>query len=277
MTYQSPEALRDIRALVIDMDGVLWRGNVPLPGLAEFFALLRRRSISFRLATNNANKTPGQYVHKLASMGVEVAPDYILTSAVVTAQYLAATAPGASVYVIGGDGLRQAVLDYGLHLSNGDHADFVAVGWDPELTYGQLSEATLLIRAGAKFIGCNPDRTWPGERGLLPGNGATLAFLQASTDVAPLIIGKPERTMFDVALKAMGADPAYTAMLGDRLETDIVGGQKAGLRTILVLTGASDEAALAASPVKPDWVFDGIQELAHAWGDLPEDVEHVTL
>ncbi len=266
MTYQSPEVLRDIRALVVDMDGVLWRGDAPLPGLTEFFDLLRSRSISFRLATNNASKTPGQYVDKLASMGVEVTADYILTSAVATAQHLAATAPGASVYVIGGDGLRQAVLDYGLHLSSGGHADFVAVGWDPELTYSQLCEAALLIQAGAKFIGCNPDRTWPGERGLLPGNGATLAFLQASTDVAPLIIGKPERTIFDVALKAMGADLAHTAMLGDRLETDIVGGQKAGLRTILVLSGASDEAALAASPVKPDWVFDSIQELAHAWG-----------
>jgi 4-nitrophenyl phosphatase len=277
MTYQLPEALRDIHALVVDMDGVLWRGDVPLPGLTDFFDLLRGRSISFRLATNNASKTPGQYVGKLASMGVEVTPDYILTSAVATAQHLAAIAPGASVYVIGGDGLRQAVLDYGLHLSHGGHADFVAVGWDLELTYSQLSEATLLIRAGAEFIGCNPDRTWPGERGLLPGNGATLAFLQASTDVAPLIIGKPERTMFDVALKGMGADPAHTAMLGDRLETDIIGGQRAGLRTILVLTGASDQAALAASPVKPDWVFDSIQELTHAWRALSKDVEQVTL
>jgi 4-nitrophenyl phosphatase len=277
MTYQSPEALRDIHALVVDMDGVLWRGDVPLPGLTDFFDLLRGRSISFRLATNNASKTPGQYVGKLASMGVAVKPDYILTSAVATAQYLAAIAPGASVYVIGGDGLRQAVLDYGLRLSSGGYADFVAVGWYPGLTYSQLSEATLLIRAGAKFIGCNPDRTLPGERGLLPGNGATLAFLQASTDVAPLIIGKPERMMFDVALKAMGADPAHTAMLGDRLETDIAGGQRAGLRTILVLSGASDEAALAASPVKPDWVFDSIQELAHAWDDLPKDMEQVTL
>jgi 4-nitrophenyl phosphatase len=266
MTYQSSEVLRDIRALIVDMDGVLWRGDAALPGLIEFFDLLRGRSISFRLATNNSSKTPGQYVDKLASMGIEVTPDYILTSAVATAQHLAATAPGASVYVIGRDGLRQAALDYGLHLSSGGRADFVAVGWDPELTYSQLCEAALLIQAGAKFIGCNPDRTLPGERGLLPGNGANLAFLQASTEVAPLIIGKPERTMFDAALKAMEADPEYTAMLGDRLETDIVGGQRAGLRTILVLSGASDEADLAASPVKPDWVFDSIRELAHAWG-----------
>jgi 4-nitrophenyl phosphatase len=267
MTYQSPEALRDIHALVIDMDGVLWRGDNPLPGLVGFFELLRERPIAFRLATNNASKSPGQFVDKFASLGVEVVPDDILTSAGVTAQHIAAVAPGASVYAIG-DGTRQAVLNHGLHLSNGERADFVAVGWDPKLTYKELSEATLLIRAGAKFIGTNPDRTLPSERGLLPGNGAILACLQAATDVEPFIIGKPERAMFDAALAAMGADVAHTAMLGDRLETDILGGQNAGLRTIFVLTGASDEAELAASPVRPDWVFKDIQELTRAWRAL---------
>jgi 4-nitrophenyl phosphatase len=270
MTYQQPEALRDIHALVIDMDGVLWLGDVPLPGLADFFDLLRRRPIAFRLATNNASKSPGQYVDKFASMGIQVSHGDILTSAVVTAQYIAAIAPGTSVYAIG-DGMRQAVLDYGLHLSGGGQADFVAVGWDPKLTYKELSEATLLIYAGAKFIGTNPDRTLPSERGLLPGNGAILACLQAATDVEPFIVGKPERTMFDAALAAMGADTTHAAMLGDRLETDILGGQNAGLRTIFVLTGANDEADLVASPVKPDWVFQDIQELTRVWNALPRD------
>ena len=267
MKYQPPEALRDIHALVIDMDGVLWRGDDPLPGLVGFFELLRERPIAFRLATNNASRSPGQFVDKFASLGVEVAPDDILTSAGVTAQHIAAIAPGASVYAIG-DGTRQAVLDHGLHLSSGEQADFVAVGWDPKLTYKELSEATLLVRAGAKFIGTNPDRTLPSERGLLPGNGAILACLQAATDVEPFIIGKPERAMFDAALAAMGADVAHTAMLGDRLETDILGGQNAGLRTIFVLTGASDEAELADSPARPDWVFEDIQELTRAWRAL---------
>jgi len=268
MTFQPPETLREIRALVIDMDGVLWRGQSPFPGLADFFDLLRRRSIPFRLATNNASKTASQYVDKLASMGVPVTPDEILTSAIATAQHIAAIAPGSSVYVVGGDGLRQAVLDHSLHLSDGHYADFVAVGWDPGLNFSQLSEATLLIRAGAKFIGCNPDLTFPGERGLLPGNGATLAYLQASTDVAPFTVGKPERTMFDTVLAAMDANPAHTAMLGDRLETDILGAKNAGLRTILVLTGATDPAILSASPIQPDWVFDSIQELTRAWSTL---------
>jgi 4-nitrophenyl phosphatase len=266
--YQSPQALQDIHALVIDMDGVLWLGDVPLPGLVEFFELLRTRPIAFRLATNNASRSPDQFVAKLASMGVEVTIDEILTSAVVTAQHIATSQPGASVYAIG-NGMQQAVPDHGLKMSNGGQADFVAVGWDPKVTYKELAEATLLIHAGAKFIGTNPDRTLPSERGPLPGNGAILALLQTATNVSPLIMGKPERTMFDAALKAMGADPAHTAMLGDRLETDILGGQQAGLRTIFVLTGANDGADLAASPVKPDWVFQDIVELTRAWRDLP--------
>lgn len=269
MTYLSAEALRDLHALVVDMDGVLWRGNTPMPGLADFFDLLRGRPVAFRLATNNSSKTPQQYVAKLASLGVQVAPEEILTSAIATAQYLAARAPGALVYPIGEDGVRQALLDHGLRLSEGGQADFVVSGWDHQISFAKLSEATLLIRAGAEYIGTNPDRTWPSERGLLPGTGATLAYLQAATDVQPLIIGKPERHMFDAALSAMGTDPAHTAMLGDRLETDILGGQRAGLRTILVLTGISDEAALAASPIKPDWVFQDIQELTRAWRMLP--------
>ncbi len=268
MNLQSPEALRDIHALVVDMDGVLWRGDTPLPGLTDFFDLLRSRSIAFRLATNNSSKTQDQYVGKLSSMGVQVAPDRILTSAVATAQHLADIAPGALVYVIGEDGVRQALVDHGLRLSDGSLADYVVGGWDHSINFRKLSEATLLIRAGAQFIGTNPDRTWPSERGLLPGTGATLAYLQAATDVEPLIIGKPEQMMFDIALRDMGAVPAHTAMLGDRLETDILGGQRAGLRTILVLTGVSDKAALDASQVKPDWVFESVQQLTCAWRDL---------
>lgn len=263
--YRSPEGLRDIQALVIDMDGVLWRGDTPMPGLHAFFELLRNRPIRFRLATNNPTRTPEQYVAKLARMGVQVAPEEILTSAIVTARYLASHMPGARVYVIGMDGLRQALLDHGLQLSDGNAADCVVVGLDTQLTYAKLAEATLLIRAGARFIGCNPDVTLPSERGLMPGNGATLAYLQAATGVAPLIIGKPERAIFDAALEAMQVPAERAATLGDRLETDILGGQRAGMRSILVLSGATDATQLANSPIQPDWVFESIRELAAAW------------
>lgn len=263
--YGSPDRLRDVRGLVIDMDGVLWRGDTPVPGLVEFFDLLRRRQIRFRLATNNPTRTPEQYVTKLAAMGVSVTADEILTSAVVTAQYLAANAAGARVHVIGTASLREALAAHGLQVSNGGSADVVAVGLDPQLTYSQLAEAALLIRAGARFVGCNPDPTLPSERGLLPGNGATLAYLHTATGVAPLIIGKPERAIFDAALTAMHVAPGEAATLGDRLDTDILGGQRAGMRSILVLSGATDRALLASSAIQPDWVFDSIRELATVW------------
>jgi 4-nitrophenyl phosphatase len=248
---------------------VLWRGNNAIPGLIDFFDLLRERSIAFRLATNNSSKTPDQYVQKLSAMGVQTSNDMILTSSIATAKYLANISPGAAVYLIGEDGLRQALLDHGLRLSDGNYADFVVSGWDHGINFDKLAQATLLIRDGAIFIGTNPDRTWPSERGLLPGTGATLAFLEAASGVSPHIIGKPQRAMFDMAVASMGISATQTAMLGDRLETDIAGGQKAGLRTILVLTGVSDEETLAASQIKPDWVFDSIRELAYAWRELP--------
>jgi 4-nitrophenyl phosphatase len=232
MAYQSLQELRALRALIIDMDGVLWWGNTPAPGLSDFFCLLRERAIRFRLATNNPTRTPAEYVQKLESMGVEVSADDIITSGMVTADY------------------------------------YVVVGLDPHVCYDQLSEASLLIRAGAKFIGCNPDVTLPSERGLVPGNGATLAFLQACTGVSPVIIGKPQRVMFDAARSAIGCTESETASLGDRLETDILGGRNAGLRSILVLTGATDRATLATSAVQPDWVFESIQDLTTAWRAL---------
>ena len=267
--YRSLRELRSIYALIVDMDGVLWRGDTPLPGLLEFFALLRSHSILFRLATNNPTRTPQQYVEKLARMGVQVSPAEILTSGVVTAQYLAANAPGGAVYVIGQEGLHQALRERGLRLTDGDQpADYVVVGLDQTLTYEKLSRATLLIRAGAGFIGCNPDVTLPSERGLLPGNGATLAYLQASTGVSPLIMGKPERPIFEAALAAMGADPAHTACLGDRLDTDILGAQRAGLHSILVLSGATTREMIAASPIQASWVVEDIQALTRVWAAL---------
>jgi len=263
--FRPEEELRTVGALVIDMDGVLWRGEEALPGLTAFFAFLRQRGIAFRLATNNPTLTPEQYVGKLRHLGVEVDSGEILTSGMVTAGYVASRSPGASVFLIGSDGLREVLLRYGLCVTASDYAEYVVVGLDRQLTYDRLVQASLLIRDGAGFIGCNPDRTLPSERGLIPGNGATLAYLEASTDVAPVVIGKPKTAIFEAALEMMGVKPGVAATLGDRLETDILGGQRAGLRNILVLSGVTDQALLEKSEVQPDWVFDGIQSLTERW------------
>lgn len=266
------ELLSKLQHLLIDMDGVLWRGAEPVAGLADFFASLRRRRIGFVLLTNNASKTPAHYVERLTGYGIAVTPAEIITSAQATADYLAGQcAPGTPVYVIGMAGLRQAMAERGFQLLDAaaepGSVRYVVVGWDYHLNYEDLAQATLHIRAGAGFVGSNPDRTWPSERGLLPGAGAILAALQAATDVEPTVVGKPSPLMFQIALRRLGAAASTVAMLGDRLETDILGGHDAGLTTILVLSGVTTPADLAASPFQPDLVFDDITALTCAWTD----------
>ncbi len=260
----TPVAIRDLQAFIIDMDGVLWRGDAPLPGLAAFFSTLRARQLKFVLATNNASKTPAQYIAKLAGMGVQVSRDEILTSALVAAQYLRQTArPGAPVYAIGEDGVREALSEAGFALCAGG-SEYVVVGMDRGLTWDKLAQATLDIRAGAQFIGTNGDLTLPTERGFTHGNGAILAALQAATGVAPVIMGKPEPLLYRQALARLGSDPARTAAVGDRLETDILGAVRAGLPGVLVLSGVSTRAQLAASACRPTWVLEDIRALAES-------------
>ena len=262
------DKLRSIENLIIDMDGVLYRGDEPIPGAKEFFAFLRARSIGFILATNNSTRTAQQYVDKLAQMGVEVTLSEILTSSQAVAMYLQTLAPPrTNVYVIGEEGLETAVREKG-YIISGDGAEFVVVGMDRRLTYEKLKVATLLIRGGARFIGSNPDTTLPTEEGFIPGNGAMLAALEASTGVAPTIVGKPERTIFDLALAKMGSSQEDTAIVGDRLDTDILGGYNAGLTTILVLSGATTRQDVDSAPVKPDLVFEDIRHLHEAWLQL---------
>ncbi len=261
-------SLDQVRHLVVDMDGVLWRGNHPSPALHEFFAVLRARNIGFVLATNNASKRADEYVAKLASFGVQVPREAVLTSPQATALYLAQHAPDARVFVLGTSSLMDELRAQGLSVVNdmpdAAQATHVVVGLDPQLTYAKLAEACLLIRGGAAFIGTNPDRTFPGERGLVPGNGAILAALQAATDIEPLVIGKPQPEMMLQAMQRMGGSPADTLVIGDRLDTDILGGQRAGLTTCLVLSGVSTREEAERGPIRPDYIFEDIGAIAAA-------------
>jgi 4-nitrophenyl phosphatase len=259
------ETLCDLGHLIVDMDGVLYRGNEAMPGASGLIDFLREHGIGFVLATNNATRTPEQFVDKLAGMGVEVYPSEVLTSSLATAGYLAGIAPpGTRVFVVGMEGLRAALQDAGFSLVEED-AEFVIAGMDFSICYERLAQATLQIRAGARFIGTNPDLTFPSERGIVPGAGSLLAFLEAATGVSPTVIGKPEIAMVEQALARMGAQAAATGMLGDRLETDILAGKRAGLRTLLVLSGVTDPEMLSRSELQPDLVFDDIAHLTAAW------------
>ncbi|MBN2391141.1 MAG: HAD-IIA family hydrolase [Anaerolineae bacterium] len=257
-----------IKGVICDMDGVLWRGETPLPGLRDFFALLDAQRIGYVLATNNASKTPEQYVEKLARLGIETNTEHVLNSATAAADYLATqAASGTPVYAIGGPGTREALRLHGFTLTDGDHANYVVVGWDRELTWKKLATATLLIRGGAGFIATNPDRTFPMEDGLVPGNGAQVAALMTATDVEPIIAGKPGSLLYKGALARMGVAPEETLVIGDRLDTDILGGLHLGMPTALVLSGITHPDELSGSPIHPDIVFDDLAALVQAWQD----------
>ncbi|NJN95479.1 MAG: HAD-IIA family hydrolase [Anaerolineales bacterium] len=263
-----PFQLRDIQALIIDMDGVLWLDNTPLPGLVPFFDFLNRRSIPFILATNNASKTPNQYVDKLARFGVTIGPEHVLTSPLATAAYLKHRyPPGTRVFAVGQEGILEVMRQAGFELvyDLSQPAEVVVAGVDFTLTYDKLKYATLHIQRGAHFVGTNGDLTFPAEEGPWPGAGSILAAIQAATGVAPVTIGKPERLMFDIAVEKMGRDPGQTAMLGDRLETDILGGQQAGVKTILVTTGIDNETSSQLKGIYPDAIFSGLESLVAAW------------
>lgn len=258
-----------IKNLILDMDGVLWRGETPVPGLVDFFAGLRAAAIGFVLATNNATKTAAMYTERLARFGVHVPPEHILTSAEATASYLAEHYnPGSPVYVVGAQGLHDAMSAKGFlsvtprDVRAGATAAAVVVGLSPQVTYEELAMGSHLVHQGVPFIGTNPDVTFPSEMGPMPGAGALLAVISTATGIQPTIIGKPGPIVFREAVKRLGGDSAGVVMVGDRLSTDIYGAKAAGLRAILVLTGISTREEAAAGPIQPDYIFADITELA---------------
>lgn len=258
-----------ISNLILDMDGVLWHGETPMPGLIEFFSTLRELGIGHVMATNNASKTAEQYRSKFARFGLDIALEQILTSAETTASYLNGSYPeGTSAYVVGDDGLRQAMENKGFQLISpaqaaaGAEAPLVVVGFFQGVSYVDLAMGALLVHKGARFIGTNPDPSFPSELGPLPGAGALQAVISTATGIQPEVIGKPKPIIFQEALRRLGGTPANTAMVGDRLSTDIAGGNNVGMQTILLLSGISTQADINKSGIEPTWVFENISALA---------------
>ena len=264
MTTTYP-ALSAFRYLITDMDGVLWRGREPLPGLAAFFQFLRQHDIRFVCATNNASTLPEKLAERLQGWGAVVHPEEIVTSSIATADYLADTlSAGARLYVVGMEGLRVPLVQRGFEIAD-DRVAAVVAGIDWHLTYDHLKRAALNIRAGAAFIGTNGDRTFPSNEGIIPGAGAILAAIETGSGVKPIVMGKPEPYLYETALKRMQAVPAQTLVLGDRLETDILGAVRLNLKSALVLSGVTTREQLAASDYQPDWVFDDVTDLKNHW------------
>jgi HAD superfamily hydrolase (TIGR01457 family) len=250
-----------LQALILDMDGVLWRDDDPIGNLPEIFNRIKQRGLQVTLATNNATKTIEQYLQKLNGFGVILQPAQIVNSSQAVAHYLRQRYPsGGAVFVVGEDGLFQAVQESGFHHSQTDVLA-VVVGMDRNLTYEKLAQATLLIRSGAQFVGSNPDRSFPTPAGLVPGAGAILAAIEAATDHQPLIVGKPAPEMYRIAMQRMGVAPENTLVVGDRLETDIIGAQQIGCHSGLVLSGVTTLEAARRWDPPPDWIAKDLTDL----------------
>lgn len=263
VTEEIQARLGGIRGYVLDMDGVMYRGHTHLPYARELLDELDAHDIPFIMATNNSMNTPEQYVAKLAGMGISVPAERILTSSLATRGWLQEQYPaGTHVYVVGMDSLHQAIFNGGYFQPAGADAEIVVVGADFGVTYEKLKIATLAIRSGAAFVATNGDKTFPTEEGQIPGSGAIVAAIAAAAGVEPVIVvGKPSSRMFLEAARLLGTEPHETGMIGDRLDTDILGGQRAGFVTVLVLTGVTRPDELERATIQADIVLPDLEPL----------------
>jgi 4-nitrophenyl phosphatase len=234
-----------IKSLILDMDGVVWRGDAPIGDLAATFQRIRERGLKFVFATNNSTKTSEQYVAKLKGFGVEVEPWQIVTSSQAAARAVSQTYPrGTKAFVIGEDGLRIPLEQEGFEIvsvENAPQAQVVVMGMDRGVSFEKISEAALLIRQGIRFYATNMDKTFPTPRGQIPGAGAWASVITIATEVEPIVAGKPFPFLMELSLEKLGTMKEETLVVGDRLETDIAAGQKVGCPTALVLSGVSTQ------------------------------------
>jgi NagD protein len=247
-------------AWLLDMDGVLVREGVALPGAQEFIERLRERGLPFLVLTNNSIYTRRDLAARLSHAGLEVPEEQIWTSAVATAQFLSDQVPGASAYVIGEAGLTTALHEVGYTLTDAE-PDFVVLGETRTYSFQNITAAVRLIEQGARFIATNPDVTGPSPEGPLPATGSVAALITKATGQDPYFIGKPNPIMIRSALNRIEAHSETTAMVGDRMDTDILAGMEAGLTTYLVLTGSTDQDEVTTFAYRPSEVVDSIADL----------------
>jgi 4-nitrophenyl phosphatase len=250
------------------MDGVLYRGETALGGVQDALNALAVRDRRFMLATNNSMSTPASYVTKLAGMGIEVEEEAILTAGLATRDYLLETLPPESgIFVIGMPALREQLFT-GTSLRPVQYGEeqpaAVVVGLDLAFDYAKLKAANQAIREGALFVATNADATLPTESGLVPGAGSIVAAVAVASGTAPVVIGKPETLLLEKALERIGVAPEEGVMIGDRLDTDIVAGHRAGMLTVLVLTGVSTRDEVPTAEVLPDLVVTDLTALLDA-------------
>jgi len=256
-------ARKEIHSWLMDMDGVLVREEQAIPGADQFIARLREQGTPFLVLTNNSIYTRRDLAARLRASGLDVPEDAIWTSALATARFLEDQRPGGSAYVIGEAGLTTALHAAGYTLTDLD-PDYVVLGETRTYSFERITRAIRLIAGGARFIATNPDATGPSVDGPLPATGSVAALISRATGVKPYFVGKPNPLMMRSALNAIDAHSETAAMIGDRMDTDVVSGLEAGMETILVLTGLTTLAEAERHPYRASRIVDSIADLLDA-------------
>ncbi|GAA1998819.1 HAD-IIA family hydrolase [Brevibacterium samyangense] len=249
-----------IECWLTDMDGVLVQENQALPGAAELLAQWRRKDVPYLVLTNNSIYTARDLSARLRHSGLTVPEDRIWTSAMATADFLSNQVESGTAFVVGEVGLTTAIHEAGFIMTETD-PEFVVVGETHTYSFESITKAIRLINNGARFIVTNPDATGPSPEGVLPATGSIAALITKATGREPYVVGKPNPMMFRSALNRIGAHSMTTAMIGDRMDTDIVAGMEAGMHTVLVLSGISDHAEVLKYPFRPNEIISGVHEL----------------
>ncbi len=255
-----PDDLSNQKAFFIDMDGVINKGDTLIPGAYDFVEKLKTGGYKFLFITNNSYFTPEELRDRLHTLGIDVSTDHFYTSAMATASFLRYQRKSFSAYVIGGKGLKRELKAVGVTLTN-NKPDYVIVGETEEYDYEKIIEATFLVSEGAKFIATNSDLTGPTPRGPVPACGALVAPIEKVTGVKAYFLGKPNPAMMYWARKKLKVHSMYSFMIGDRMDTDIVGGLEAGMTCCLVLSGVTSIETMNKYPYQPDYIFNSIAEI----------------
>ncbi|MBR2343073.1 MAG: HAD family hydrolase [Clostridia bacterium] len=258
---KSIEQIRAKSAFICDMDGVIYHGNRIIPGVKEFVEWLEGEGKSFLFLTNSSERSPRELAQKLGRMGLSVGEEHFYTSALATASFLKSQCEGGSVYVIGEPGLTYALYEAGFSM-NDVSPDYVVFGETKSLSYEKIERAVRLVMNGAKLIGTNSDLTSPSENGIIPACRALISPVEMTTGRSAYFVGKPNPLMMRHALKRLNCHRADAALIGDRMDTDIIAGIESEIDTVLVLSGVTDRDTLQRFPYRPKYILGSVGEIA---------------
>jgi NagD protein len=255
------DEIRNKKAFICDMDGVIYHGRKLLDGAREFVEWLKRQKKEYLFLTNSSERSPAHLRHKLGKMGINIDESHFMTSALATASFLHSQKPGARVYTIAGKGLEEALLEAGCVLTD-DKPDYVVIGETRDYTYDKLETAILAVHAGAKLIGTNPDISGPSEKGIVPACGAMIAPVELATGRKAYFIGKPNPLIMRHSLKRLGCRREEAVIIGDRMDTDIIAGIESEIQTVLVLSGITSREDVERFPYRPGLILDHVGQIA---------------